>query len=185
MRVEAGFRQGERPGRWDSYYHYKLELQSKWFWQKMRLIARVSDNVINYPSPPFRKTNELFVFEGRFPLGAGFRLLAGAGYVWSAQQKYRPDALPTSAGQLSNSFIFRTALRYYVNKKNFLEAVYGSYDVFNPYALNQPFLQISGDNELSSLCTFAWYLRYQYSNRVTTPFNYFLGLGLRLHLLRS
>jgi hypothetical protein len=49
LKLEAGIRQGERPKNFDSYYHYKLELQTKSFLKILRIIARVSDNVINYP----------------------------------------------------------------------------------------------------------------------------------------
>jgi hypothetical protein len=185
LRCEVGFRQGERPAHFDSYYHYKAELQTKSFWKTVRVIARISDNVINYPSPSYRRTNELFAVETRFHLTRSLQLLASGGYVFSAQQNRALDALPTSQGMLTNSPLFRSSLRYLLKDKGFLEVVYGSYDTFNPYSLNQPFMQFAGDHEFGEHCTFTWYLRYQYDYNVLTPFNYFLGLGLRFHLIKS
>ena len=46
LKLEAGYRQGERPHSFDSYYHYKFELQTKSFWKTVRVIGRISDNVI-------------------------------------------------------------------------------------------------------------------------------------------
>jgi hypothetical protein len=185
LRVEAGIRFGQRPGHLDSYYHYKLELQTKLFWKVVRLVARISDNVINYPSPVYRKTNELFAIETKFPLSHSLQVLACGGFLFSSQQNSVTDALPTSSGTQSNYPVFKLSLRYLVKNKGFLEAVYGSYDVFNPYGINSPFAQIGGDCELTDKCSLMGYFRYQYNYNVFTPNNYFLGLGLVFHLVKD
>jgi len=184
LRLEAGFRQGQRPGHLDSYYHYKLELQSKYLWKLVRIIGRISDNVINYPTPSYRKTNKLFALELRVPLSKKIKILAGGGYVFSSQQYDMPDALPTSLGIQNNYPIFRFALRYAI-KKGYVEAVYGSYDVFNPYGINTPFTQVDGEYELSRLCTLTSFFRYQYNYDLFRPNNYFLGVGLVFHLVKE
>jgi hypothetical protein len=73
------------------------------------------------------------------------------------------------------------SLRYLVKSNGFLEAVYGSYDVFNPYGINSPFAQLGGDYELTDKCSLMGYFRYQYNYNVFTPLNYFLCLGLVFH----
>jgi len=183
LRMELGIRQGERTQYFNSYYHYKMELQTKWLAKKVRLIARISDNVITFPAPPYRKTNELFVVETKYPLSKSFQGLASLGYVFSAQQNNDLNALPTSQGTLLNYPTFKIAIRYLIKNKGFIEAVYGSYDVFNPYELNKPFVQLTEEYELSHLCTFYSYLRYQYNNNFLTPNNYFLGAGILFHFL--
>jgi len=68
LKLELGIRQRERPQRFDSYYHYKVELQTKSFWKTLRFIARLSDNVIKYPTPSYAKSNYLFIAESKFTL---------------------------------------------------------------------------------------------------------------------
>lgn len=183
LRFEPGIRFGERPQHLDSYYHYKLELQTKSFWKISRLIARISDNVVNFPSPSYRKTNEVFAIENRLPIGKRFLCLINGGYVFSAQQSKMPDVLPTTKGTISNYPVFKLALCYFY-KKGMLELAYGSYDVFNPYFYNSPFFQLTFDHELSKLCAFYSYFRYQYNNDVFNPANYFTCVGIRFHLVK-
>jgi hypothetical protein len=42
LKLQVGFRLGERPHNLNSYYHYKVELQTKQFWNILRFIARMS-----------------------------------------------------------------------------------------------------------------------------------------------
>jgi hypothetical protein len=180
MRVEAGFRQGERPQAFDSYYHYKLELQSIYFWKLLRLFARISDNVINVPSPSYRRTNKLFVLEGKYALYPALQINGGLGYLFSSQQDHVPDALPTFRGKQVNFPVFKVSLRYDLGRA-FAEFAYGSYDVFNPYPLEKPFVQVAGELEIGHACNLFSYFRYQYDRSVKVPDNYFLGLGLLFH----
>lgn len=183
LRLEAGLRYGERPQQFNSYFHYKLELQTKSFWNTLRFLARISDNVISYPSPKYRKTNEVIVAEAKFPLSPSWELMTGAGYIFSAQQNNNKEALPTNQGIHKNYPAFKIALRYLIPKGMF-ETSYGSYDTFNPYELDKPFLQEAFEYELSSRCTTYNYFRYEYNRNLFTPFNYFLSLGLRFRLAR-
>ena len=185
LKLEAGFRQGERSMHFDSYYHYKLELQTKSFWKIVRVIARISDNVINYPAPPYRKTNKLFAIEAKYPLSKHFHVFAAGGYVFSSQQNNSLDFLPTNKGIQNNYPIFKVAVKYLMTEKVHWELAYGSYDVFNPYALNSPFGQVTGDFELSKMCKLYTYFRYQYNNNVFTPYNYFFAAGVMFHLVKS
>jgi hypothetical protein len=183
LKAELGIRQGERPKNFDSYYHYKIELQTKWFWKTARIITRISDNVINFPAPSYRKTNELFILETKYRLSESFQGIAAGGYVFSSQQYNELNASPIFQGNQVNYPTFKLAIRYLLKNKGFVEAVYGSYDVFNPYELNRPFIQIAGEYELSHACTLYSYLRYQYNYDVSRPYNYFLGAGLMFHFL--
>lgn len=180
LRVEAGFRQGERPGVADAYYHYKLELQSIYFWNFVRAFVRVSDNVINAPAPSYRKTNRLIVVDGKYAFTSWLRLNLGVGYLFSSRQDYIPDARPTLRGKQVNSPIFRAGLRY-TFRKGSVEAVYGTYDVFNPYPVDQPFMQVVGELKLNNSCSLISYLRYQYDKALLTPANYFLCVGLQFY----
>lgn len=190
FRGEAGFRLGERPSHIPAYYHYKLELQTRYLWKTVRALARLSDNIFSYPSPSFRKTNEIFVAELRSPVWHSLQLLGGAGYVFSSQQNKSLDALPVGVGHSNypiaqnNYPVFRVMLRY-MTKKGYAEGTFGSYDVFNPYYYNSPFLQVMGERELSELCTLTGYFRYQYNYSIQTPLNYFFSLGLVFHLIKA
>jgi hypothetical protein len=181
LRVEAGIRFGERTQRFNSYYHYKLELQTKSFWNTIRLAARISDNVIRYPSPSYRKTNELVLAEATFRVTPLIHFIGAGGYVWSAQQNNNTEALPTRQGKLHDYGIYKATVRFLL-PKGFLETSFGSYDTFNPYEPDRPFFQEGFEYRLSKRCTSYNYFRYEYHNTVFTPYNYFLGLGVKLHL---
>lgn len=181
LRLEAGIRFGERPGRFNAYYHYKLELQTRRFWNTVRVLARISDNVIRYPSPSYRKTNELFAVEGRIKALPSLQLLGGGGYLFSAQQNHNTEALPTRQGDHNDYFIFKLSARYLLDK-GFLETTFGSYDTFNPYEPDKPFFQESFEYDMPRHCTAYSYFRYQYDGDVLTPNNYFLCIGVRVPL---
>lgn len=181
IRLEAGFRQGERPQVADAYYHYKLELQSRYFWRKVRVFARLSHDIFNYPSPSYRKTNELLVAEGRQRLGKAWQVVGGLGYLFSTRNAV-PDALPSSSGLKYNVPVYRISLRYTIKENSAFDVAYGTYDVFNPYRLNEPFAQIAMEQELSELCTFFTYFRYQFKAENIGPINYFLCAGVKLFL---
>jgi len=183
LRLELGLRQGERPQRFDSYYHYKVELQTKSFWEILRLIARMSDNVIKYPSPDYVKSNYLLIAESKWPLSKKIVALAAAGYTFSFQKNNSQESAPViNQGDKNNYPVFKFAFRYLLNEKGFIEAVYGSYDVFNPYLLTSPFMQISSEYELGKRFDLYLYYRYQYNNSVDVPLNDFLGIGVKLYL---
>ncbi|WP_331971622.1 hypothetical protein [Ohtaekwangia sp.] len=182
LRLEAGIRYGQRTQKFNSFYHYKLELQTKWLWKTVRVLTRISDNVIRYPSPAYRKTNELAAIEGKFIPLHSLQLIGGLGYLVSARQNNNTEALPTRKGDHSNYGIFKVAARYLL-PKGFLETSFGSYDTFNPYEPDKPFLQEGFEYELSKRCTTYDYFRYEYNKSIFTPYNYFLSFGLKIRLL--
>lgn len=181
LRLEAGVRFGERPKYLHSYYHYKIELQSKWFCETFRVIARMSDDVVELPSPNFEKTNELFIAEAKHPISKHFQIMAGAGYLFSSQLIHESDVLPTNMGIKNKYPIYKLALKYFFTKTE-LELAYGSYDVFNPYLYNQPFIQIFANYTLSKLFSLQSYFRYQYNRSILKPNNYFLSAGFAYRL---
>jgi uncharacterized membrane protein YkvA (DUF1232 family) len=183
LNLEAGLRFGEHPPNLNSYFHYKLELQTKYFWKTLRLAARMSDDVSNNPAPAYRRTNKIFLAEAKYPLSSRFMVRAGVGYLFSSQQNI-PDILPTNLGKQDSYLLFKIAVRYVQKKNGFFELAYGTYDVFNPYSYNQPFAQIITEQELSHLCTFFSYFRYQYDYNVFRPYNYFFCVGVKFHLAR-
>jgi hypothetical protein len=184
LRLEAGLRFGERPGHFSSYYHYKFELRTKQFWNTLRVLARISDNVISYPEPAYRKTNELVAAEAKWPVSGAWELFAGSGYVFSAQQNNNTEAVPTRHGEHRDYPIFKISARYLL-RKGFLETTYGSYDTFNPYELDKPFFQEMLEYDILGHTALYSYFRYQYNGDVRTPENYFLGVGVRLLLMHS
>lgn len=184
LKLEAGLRFGERPEHFNSYFHYKFELRTKQFWNTLRMLARISDNVIRYPDPGYRKTNDLVAAEAKFPAAKSFELLFGSGYVFSAKQTDHTEPTPTRSGLHNDYPIFKVAVRYLL-KKGFLETVYGSYDTFNPYELEKPFFQEMLEYDVMGHTALYSYFRYQYSGSVRTPENYFLGLGVRVPLMHS
>jgi hypothetical protein len=182
LKLELGIRQGERPQRFDSYYHYKIELQTKSFWKMVRFIARLSDNVIKYPSPNYAKSNYLFIAESKFPLSKSFVALVAGGYVFTRQQNNTTDGLPSvNTGDRNDYPTFKLAIRYLLRDRGFVEAVYGAYDVFNPYLLTSPFLQTTFEYEITERTELYSYFRYQYNSSLAQPLNDFIGLGVKLH----
>jgi hypothetical protein len=113
-------------------------------------MARISDNVIRYPVPSYRKTNELFVFELKRKLLPSLIGLIGGGYVLSHQQDQTTEILPNFRyGDKDNYPVFKLALRYFIKKNTFIEGSYGSYDIFNPYRPDSPFVQASTEISLT------------------------------------
>jgi len=179
LNVEGGFRQGERSVIGNSYYHYKIEAQITPFKKAIKVITRLSDNVISYPLP-YRKTNYLSAVEGKYSIFKKTSINGGLGYVRSFTKNNSLDALPTSKGIKNNSVIFKIAIHYSIQGENSLEIAYGTYDVFNPYALNQPFTQVVVDKELTKRCFLYSYYRYQFNKTIFAPYNHFFCIGFRI-----
>ncbi|MBS0617563.1 MAG: hypothetical protein JSR44_05200 [Spirochaetes bacterium] len=182
LRFEPGLRFGQSESGFGAYYHYKLELQTKSFWEVARVITRLSDDVEQHPTPSATKTNALSAIETKWRLNPKFMFLLAGGFVFTGTQNNRLSFAPSFAGTNEGFPIFKASFRYIPSQRGYVEATYGSYDVFNPYALNQPFFQVGGEYSLSKDFTFTGYFRYQYDNNVTVPKNYFVGLGIKTHL---
>ena len=115
----------------------------------------------------------------------------GLGYLFSMQQNYpesggtsifiHESLAPVTRGMHNNSVMFKLAVKYNFMNKAALEAAYGSYDVFNPYSLNTPITQLSGEYELTSALSFTSYVRYQYQYNLFRPYNYFFSIGIVYH----
>lgn len=176
--LELGLRHGETTKAFDAYYHYKIELQSKYFWSKLRFITRLSDNIIKAPSV-YSRSNYIGIAESRFPVGR-FTVLAGAGAVASFQRNGIKDATPSFGGHRRVFPTYRISLRYSIKDEWYVGAVYGAYDTFNPYYPESPFVQIDSEYELSHHVALYGYFRYQYDHHIDSGLNDFLGLGVRL-----
>lgn len=187
--LQIGFRIGERPHDFSSYYHYKVELQTKQFWNSVRFLARMSNNIIKDPGPdggvPYTKSNYLGVAEGRYPLSEKFRLVGGVGYLYSFKKDNKPGGFPTTNGSQNNHIIYKAALHYEFNPRGFVGAAFGTYDVFNPYNLNEPFAQVDCEYDFSERSTLYTYYRYQEAGHFNEPLNSFICLGIRLHFYRQ
>ena len=179
LRLEVGLRQGERPQQLGSYNHYKVELQTKSILKTVRFLARLSDNVIQYPQPRYVKSNYLFIAEGRQKISHYFTALISYGYVFTYQQNNINQAEPVTKGVANNYPTYKIGLRYALKDKGFLEASYGAYDVFNPYLLSTPFTQATFDYEINKRWTFYSYFRYQFYQSLDTPLNYFTTIGAK------
>jgi hypothetical protein len=182
LRLELGIRQGERPQQLGSYNHYKVELQTKTILKTVRLLARLSDNIIEYPSPEYVKSNYLFIAEGKHKISHSFTALFSYGYVFTYQQNNSSQAEPVTKGATNNYPTYKIGLRYALKEKGFLEAIYGAYDVFNPYLLSSPFTQATFDYGLGRRWTFYSYFRYQFYQSLDTPLNYFTAFGVKLKI---
>lgn len=185
LRAEAGFRLGERAGKFHAYTGYKAELQSRYWFNRVRLLARISEKINEYPLPTSTVTNYLLIAEGRYPLSQKFLVMGSIGYVWSGTHENTVDARPTLAGKQSRYPTYRFGIRYRLHNKGFLEALTGAYDVFNPYLLSSPFVQLTLDYDISRTCTFYSYYRYQYYKSVGNPLNNFVTVGLRVKLVED
>ncbi len=188
FKLQIGFRLGERPHNLNSYYHYKIELQTKQIWNTVRFLARMSTNVIEDPGPdggsPYTRSNYLGVAEGQYPLTEKLRLTGGVGYLHSFRKSNDLAGLPIAGGSKNNHVLYKVALHYAFNRRGFVGAAFGTYDVFNPYNLNEPFAQVDCEYDFSERSTLYSYYRYQEAGHFNEPLNHFICLGVRLHFFR-
>jgi hypothetical protein len=180
LRTEAGFRLGHRPQKFDSYYHYKLELQTKSLWQTLRFFARLA-NDINQSIPSYSRSYYMAVAEVRRPLSASFSFLAAWGQVLATQRNNELDAMPAFTGTQANYAAYKIGLRYAWREKGFVEVTCGNYDVFNPYVPPNSFLQTHFEYDLSRRTSLTSNLRYQFDHSLNEPFSYFIIAGVRIH----
>ncbi|HZY79487.1 MAG TPA: hypothetical protein VFE50_08190 [Cyclobacteriaceae bacterium] len=179
LRLEVGLRHGENTSALDAYYHYKIELQTRRFWNTVSFLTRMSDNIIKSPTV-YSKSNYLAIAEGRIQLTSRFIALMGLGGVASFQRNGVKDVAPSFHGDKRIFPTYRVSLRYLVNEDWFVSAVYGAYDTFNPYFPESPFLQIDTEYDFSHRVALYAYFRYQYDKQVNAALNDFLGLGIRI-----
>jgi len=183
LRGEAGFRWGHRPQKFDSYYHYKLELQTKSFWNTVRVFARIS-NDINQSAPLYVRSYYIAAAEVRRPLSRSFSFLAAWGHVLATQRNNSLDQSPSFSGTQTNYNAYKIGVRYALRQKGFVEATCGNYDVFNPYVPTNSFLQMHFEYRLSSRASFTSNLRYQFDKNFDKPLSYFFIAGVRLRFNR-
>lgn len=184
LRAEAGFREGHRPQKFDSYYHYKLELQTKSFWNTVRVFVRLS-NDINQSAPVYVRSYYLLVAEARRPLLKSFSFLAAWGQVLATQRDNSLDGTPAFTGTQTNYIAYKIGLRYALRKKGFVEAMCGNYDVFNPYVPSNSFLQMHFEYDLSRRTSFTSNFRYQFDTSLDKPLSNFIIVGVRLHFAKD
>ncbi|HEV8514658.1 MAG TPA: hypothetical protein VGQ59_15350 [Cyclobacteriaceae bacterium] len=180
LRGEGGIRFGHRPEKFDSYYHYKLELQTKSFWQTVRFFVRLSDD-INKSNPVYSRSYYLAVAELRRPISKSFSFLAAYGQVLATHRDDSSDAVPSFSGTQTNYMAYKIGLRYLLKEKGFMEAMVGNYDVFNPYMPSNSFLQMHFEHDLSKRVSFTSNLRYQFNTSLDKPLSYFIIAGVRIH----
>lgn len=176
---EPGLRIGQTAASPTAYYLLKAELQSKYFYDIARVFARTSQSVTNFPKPQSSQTSEFVAVETKYPVATHLMLFLSVGYVFSATQTNQLNFAPIIDGSVNNFYAFNMALRYLYSKAGFIEAIFGTYDALSIYLTQQPFLQLTNEYAISKRFTFTGYIRYQYSNEITTANNYFIGLGMR------
>lgn len=179
LRAEGGFRLGHRPQKFDSYYHYKLELQTKSFWKTARIFIRLSNDV-NQSAPKYARSYYIAVTELRRPLSKSFSVLAAFGHVIATQRDNLQDGTPSFSGTKTDYNAYKVGLRYSLRDKGFVEAMCGNYDVFNPYQPSNSFLQTHFEYELSKRVLWTSNLRYQFDSRLDQPLGYFIIAGVRI-----
>ena len=164
LRMEVGIRHGEAAGNLDAYSHYKVEFQTKSFFNRTRLIMRLSDNIESYGVSNFSRTNYLGLAETKIPVSQRWEAIANIGYVVIYKQNHVNEDAPLFFGDSGQHGIYKFGIKYKM-KKGALEAALGTYDVFNPYQLNQPFYQVGLDYDLWERGKLYSYYRYQYNQR--------------------
>lgn len=189
LKLQVGFRLGERPHNMNSYYHYKVELQTKQFWNVLRFIARMSTNVIESTGPdlgdPYTKSNYLGVAEVKYPLSKKFLFAGGLGYLYSFKKTNYLEGSPVTDGTQNNHLIYKAAIHYEFNPRGYVGVAFGTYDVFNPYNLNEPFAQVDCEYDFSERATLYTYYRYQEAGHFNEPLNSFICTGIRLHFYKK
>ncbi len=184
--LELGIRHGEQTfadqstTQYGAYNHYKIELQTKRV-KTFRLWTRLSDNIVRSPDPQYSRSNYIIGIDGKPKISKSFTAIVAYGYVWSVQQTNQLEAPPITNGTKSNYPIFKIGLQYNLWGKGHIEYTWGSYDVFNPYLLRDPFTQISFDYELGKRIDLYTYFRREYLNNYDLLFNDFFTGGVRIH----
>ena len=79
---------------------------------------------------------------------------------------------------------WKLAVRYAFNHKGHAQVVWGAHDVFNPYVLQSPFLQLDLEHELTGerLALYS-YVRYQYDHQLSLA-QQLPGVGVRVHVVK-
>jgi hypothetical protein len=183
LRGEGGLRFGHRPEKFDSYYHYKLELQTKSFWQTVRFFIRLSNDV-NKSTPVYARSYYLAVAEARRPISKSFSFLAAWGQVLATHRDNSSDGAPSFSGVQTNYMAYKIGLRYTLREKGFMEAMVGNYDIFNPYMPSNSFLQMHFEYDIAKRVSFTSNLRYQFNQSLDRPLGYFIIAGVRLHFAK-
>ena len=184
LRTEAGIRLGHRPQKFDSYYNYKLELQTKSFWNTVRVFVRVT-NEITQSAPAYSRSYYISVAEVRRPLSKLFSFVAAWGQVLVTQRNKSVDAMPSFSGTQANYTAYKIGLRYLLKEKGFTELMCSNYDVFNPSPPANSFLQLHLEYDLSKRISFTSNLRYQFDKTIDKPLNNFLIAGVRIHFAKD
>lgn len=125
LRGEAGVRFGHRPQKIDSYYHYKLELQTASFWQTVRFFVRLSNDV-NQSAPAYSRSYYMAVAELRRPVSKSLSFLAAWGQVLTTQRNNSLDGTPSFDGTQTNYTAYKLGLRYTLKRNGFVEATCGN-----------------------------------------------------------
>lgn len=183
LRGEGGIRFGHRPDKFDSYFHYKLELQTKSFWQTIRFFIRLSNDATK-SNPVYARSYYLAVAEVRRPISKSFSFLGAWGLVHATQRDNSSDVAPSFSGRQTDYLAYKVGLRYLLKEKGFMEAMVGNYDVFNPYMPSNSFLQMHFEHDLSKRVSFTSNLRYQFNTSFDKPLSYFIIAGVRLHFTK-
>jgi len=183
LRGEGGIRFGHRPEKFDSYFHYKLELQTKFFWQTVRFFIRLSNDV-NKSTPVYARSYYLAVAEIKQPISKSFSFLGSFGEVLATHRDNTTDVSPSFSGVQTNYFAYRIGLRYLLKEKGYMEGMIGNYDVFNPYMPSNSFLQTHFEYDLSRRVSFTSNLRYQFNTSLDKPLGYFIIAGVKLHFAK-
>ena len=184
LRAEGGFRLGHRPQKFDSYYHYKLELQTKSFWNTVRVFVRLS-NDINQSAPVYARSYYIGVAEVRRPITKSVSFLAAWGQVLATQRNNSLDGRPSFNGIQTNYNAYKIGLRYSLKDKGFIEAMCGNYDVFNPYPPANSFLQMHFEYDLSKRVSFTSNYRYQFDKNIDKLLSTFIIVGVRIHFAKG
>ena len=179
VKIELGFRFGNtsKNSPNNNYYNYKFEVQTKEFFNKIKFIARISNNLNFYTYPSLKLTNYMFISEYK-KIKNSFQYTIGLGYLISFEQSNTINFKPSVLGTINQYPIFKISTRYAPSVNDFFELAFGSYDIFNPYEINKPFLQTNYERKKNKYIHFFSYFRYQYVNVITRPNNYFVGLGV-------
>ncbi len=182
LTLQVGYRYGQNQGlNHGPYSHYKLELQSKEFWHKVRFLGRMSQGISKGSIQNSSVSNYLAIAEGSQKISKDFTALFAYGYSFTVQSNNNLDALPLSKGKVSNYPVFKVGLRYHFLNRGIVDLLYGSYSSFNPYSLNAPFTQVTFEYQLSKRFSFYSYYRRQYLNTFSNAYNQFYTAGFRFH----
>jgi hypothetical protein len=166
-------------------WSYKLELTSKNFMDHYKASLRLVKRNAYTPSVS-QDTMLIEHFSGSFDPFENLHCLdklsinAELGLSQTFSSTTGSAILPSASGNQTLIPLFALKLNYRLESMKQIHSLsFSNFDVFDPYPINQPFLQIETDQTLDDYRVFG-YIRYRWNNSISQLYALYLALGVEI-----